>query len=200
MYGNEMRTKIIDVGTRLFLRKGYNGAAISEIMKTVNISKPAFYWYFHSKNELLEAIIDEFDLRFLDNLIATIENSDSKFLGKFKLSHKITTEFAYNHKDLCLAFVTLSAELTGTGDPIDEKITGVNKKFVDFYTRLIDLGKQEGVIDENIESRSIANIIVGNHHGVLLQWHVSSAGNSFDGANVAKSYLNVLLLGLLKKI
>jgi hypothetical protein len=96
-----------------------------------------------------------------------------------------------------LVFVTLAAELTGTGDAIDEKITGVQKKFVDFYTRLIDLGKQEGAIDENIDSGSIANIIVGNHHGVLLGWHV--AGNNFDSRNVAKLYLNVLLYGLLKK-
>jgi AcrR family transcriptional regulator len=199
MDGNDMRTRIVDESIKLFLQKGYRGAAISDITDKVNITKAAFYWYFQSKNELLETIIDEFDSQFLDKIITTVANHDGDFVAKFKLSHKLTTEFAYEHKELVLAFVTLAAELTGTGSPIDEKITHVYKKFVNFYATLIDFGKQEGAIDATIDSNSMANIIVGNHHGVLLGWHVNSSGGDFDSKAVAKLYLKILLKGLLIK-
>ena len=193
---NDMRTRIIAEGIRLFLRKGYRGAALSELMKKVNISKPAFYWHFRSTDQFLETIIDKFE-EFVDSLIARVEHSNEAFIPRFRLIHKLTTDFGYSNKELVLVFVTLAGELTGDGDRIEEKIYGVYKKLVDFYARLIDLGKRDGEVDEAIDSATMARIIVGINGGVLLGWHLDSRHDSFDSRRAAGMSFDVLLSGLL---
>lgn len=54
----ELRRKEILVAAReLFIKKGYEQTSINDILKIVDIAKGTFYYYFTSKEEVLEAII-----------------------------------------------------------------------------------------------------------------------------------------------
>ncbi|MBN2027301.1 MAG: TetR family transcriptional regulator [Actinobacteria bacterium] len=52
------RERIIREATAVFLRKGYRGATISEIMESVGSSKASFYYYFANKKDLYFACLD----------------------------------------------------------------------------------------------------------------------------------------------
>jgi AcrR family transcriptional regulator len=52
------RKEILDAGLRLTLSKGYEQMSIQDILEDLSISKGAFFHYFVSKAELLEAIVD----------------------------------------------------------------------------------------------------------------------------------------------
>jgi TetR/AcrR family transcriptional repressor of nem operon len=52
------RKEIIDVAQRLVYTKGYDQMSIQDILDELQISKGAFYHYFDSKGDLLEALID----------------------------------------------------------------------------------------------------------------------------------------------
>lgn len=52
------RNEILDTAIRLVYTKGYEQMSIQDILQERQISKGAFYHYFDSKGELLEAIID----------------------------------------------------------------------------------------------------------------------------------------------
>lgn len=47
----------------LFSRQGYEAVGIQEIVDTVGITKPSLYYYFGSKQGLLEAIVAEYGLK-----------------------------------------------------------------------------------------------------------------------------------------
>jgi len=51
------RNKILDTAQRLVYTKGYEQMSIQDILAEVQISKGAFYHYFASKQDLLEALI-----------------------------------------------------------------------------------------------------------------------------------------------
>ena len=51
------RNEILDVAQRLMTTKGYETMTVQDILDGLGISKGAFYHYFSSKQELLEAII-----------------------------------------------------------------------------------------------------------------------------------------------
>jgi len=52
------RERIIRQATAVFLRKGYRGATISEIMEGVGSSKASFYYYFANKKDLYFECLD----------------------------------------------------------------------------------------------------------------------------------------------
>ncbi|WP_070000550.1 TetR/AcrR family transcriptional regulator [Cellulosilyticum sp. I15G10I2] len=55
---NARRNDILDAAGRLFGRKGYAKCTVNDILDAVGIAKGTFYYYFKSKEEVLDAIID----------------------------------------------------------------------------------------------------------------------------------------------
>lgn len=55
---NERKNEILDAAGRLFGAKGYNKCTVNDILAAVGIAKGTFYYYFKSKEEVLDAIID----------------------------------------------------------------------------------------------------------------------------------------------
>ena len=58
------RSEIIDIAEELFLKSGYNETAVSDIVKRVGVSQGTFYYYFKSKEDILNAIIE----RYIDDI------------------------------------------------------------------------------------------------------------------------------------
>ena len=51
------KTEILDTAERLFVTKGYNKTTIVDILSRLDIAKGTFYYYFKSKEEVMDAII-----------------------------------------------------------------------------------------------------------------------------------------------
>ena len=59
---DERKKEILDMAERLFRIKGYEKCTIMDIINEVGIAKGTFYYYFKSKEEVLDAIV----LRYVD--------------------------------------------------------------------------------------------------------------------------------------
>lgn len=57
---NERRNEILDTAERLFHAKGYEKCAVNDIIKEVGIAKGTFYYYFKSKEEVMDAIVSRY--------------------------------------------------------------------------------------------------------------------------------------------
>ena len=55
--GEERKKEILMIARKLFAEKGYDQTSINDILKIIEIAKGTFYYYFTSKEELLEEII-----------------------------------------------------------------------------------------------------------------------------------------------
>jgi AcrR family transcriptional regulator len=53
------RSELIATAQHLFYTKGYETTSVSDIIDSVGVAKGTFYYYFDSKQAILEAIIDE---------------------------------------------------------------------------------------------------------------------------------------------
>lgn len=60
MFEGGTKNRIIEVGNRLFFEKGFDGTGIREIMKEVGADVGAFYYYYKSKDELFEDVLNNF--------------------------------------------------------------------------------------------------------------------------------------------
>ena len=58
-----VKSRIVSAAWQLFYEKGYNGTTVDEIIELSETSKGSFYYYFSSKDELLNTlslVLDEY--------------------------------------------------------------------------------------------------------------------------------------------
>ncbi|MDR1095035.1 MAG: TetR/AcrR family transcriptional regulator [Spirochaetaceae bacterium] len=54
----ERKSEILDAAEKLFAAKGYEAATVNSILEAVKIAKGTFYYYFKSKENVLDALIE----------------------------------------------------------------------------------------------------------------------------------------------
>lgn len=194
--GAGLKEQIIEKSVKLFLQKGYNATRVEDITIATNVSKAAFYVHFKSKCELLETIIDRYESIFVDEAIRAVRRLEGDFLHKIKYNHKWVTEFAYSNPELCVAFLTISAEMVGSGTTAEAKIRAIKSKYRNFLKELLELGRKEGKIKEGLDIDLTAHIINALHDGALFQWYTNH--NEVDGTRLAVTYREIELTGILK--
>lgn len=76
------RQEIIDQATQLFQNQGISKTSMTEIADKVGVAKGLVYYYFPSKEKLVDEIVDQF-VRDLDVLLdAAINQPKLDFIGK----------------------------------------------------------------------------------------------------------------------
>jgi AcrR family transcriptional regulator len=68
------RKEIVEEASKAFLQKGYSSTTISEIVNRVNITKPAFYYYFRNKKDIYYACLDNIVQSFAMTTLDKIRN------------------------------------------------------------------------------------------------------------------------------
>ena len=193
-----LKKRITTEAIKLFLRKGFRNTTINDIIDRVQISKGAFYWHFTSKNELLATIIKEFEETFVNKMIQSVTEAPGSFLHKFKYYHKYITEFAFDNKELCMGFMTLSAELAGNGTDLELQVMAVYEKQRSFLKTLLAIGEKEMALRENLDTGVAAHVIMAINNGMLLEWYMNQT--TIDSELFARTYRDITLTGILKGI
>lgn len=60
----DSKIHILTCALKLFLEKGYDAATMMDLVRATGLSKGAFYHYFKTKEELYQATIEHYFLRF----------------------------------------------------------------------------------------------------------------------------------------
>lgn len=63
---NTTKNKILNVAEALFAEKGFDGTSMGEIAKKVGINKSSIYYYFESKDKLLEEVLKNCTINFAE--------------------------------------------------------------------------------------------------------------------------------------
>ena len=58
MKNNERKKQLLQIAYRMFLNKGYDNTSVDEIIKEASIAKGTYYYYFESKEAMLEEVIN----------------------------------------------------------------------------------------------------------------------------------------------
>ena len=189
-----MRERILRVSIELFLKKSYRGTSVKDITDAVSISKGALYWYFKSKDDLLETIIGTYETDFLDGLMETVHPAGNDFIKVYKEYHRYINEYAAANTELCVLFTTLSAELAGSGTVAEIRIKSIYAKYLAFIESLLELANRQNLLKKDADTNLLAHTIIGIRNGILLQWYMNRP--HVDGASLSKTYRDALLFGI----
>ena len=65
---DERKTEFLDTAQELFFTKGYEKTSVEAIIKKMGLSKGTFYYYFKSKEGLLDALIERLSEKILEEV------------------------------------------------------------------------------------------------------------------------------------
>ena len=117
MAENTTLEKIHEIATREFLKKGFRGASLREIVKQAGVTTGAFYGYYKSKEELFDALVKEhadyvrkiFD-GYISDFAALPKEEWTGVMGKFsKIGVIEIFEYAFEHKEAFRLILNASA-------------------------------------------------------------------------------------------
>ena len=99
------RDAFIDAGTRLIQTKGYEQLSIQELLDELGASKGAFYHYFGSKGDLLEAVVermaDAVEVQWAEPMTRPGLSAPERLESVFS----ITAQWKNARKDLVIAVI-----------------------------------------------------------------------------------------------
>jgi AcrR family transcriptional regulator len=88
------REELIDIAEELFLKNGYEETPVSDIVQKADVAQGTFYYYFRSKDEILDALVDRYLEMFATIVTEQIQKDDltaaEKLINVFKGSSKMS--------------------------------------------------------------------------------------------------------------
>lgn len=70
------KSELLDAAQKLFLEKGYTKTTVTDILNVHGLSKGVFYYYFKSKEEVMDAIIQRMTDEMVDNAKKIVANEN----------------------------------------------------------------------------------------------------------------------------
>jgi AcrR family transcriptional regulator len=95
----ERRATIIKVAKRLFAQKGFHGVSIDEIVNIVGVSPAILYRHFESKEELYQAVLQEFSAT-RESYIEAVVADDNGFEQVLRGMTTVFVSSIMNHPDM----------------------------------------------------------------------------------------------------
>ena len=153
----DTQKRILEVGKREFLEKGFKDASLRAIVKEAGFTKGAFYGYYNSKEALFDALVapaaDELIAQFKQaqqahyELVTEDKAEQSQDLSTSYLNYFIN--YIYDHFD-SFKLVICCSEGTRYANYIHELVELEVDQTEDYYQQLRQLGKLEGTVNRDL--------------------------------------------------
>lgn len=181
------RRTLIAEAARVFNKLGFANASLDDIAANLQITKPALYHYFKSKDELLfECFAMSFD--FADDAVAHAAKNGKTGGEKIEIYIK-----RHLHVGLSEEFPTITArEQDVLSAEYSERITLRRRKRRDQLRQFIEEGIKDGSVG-SCDPRVAIMIVNG---AISWLFRVFQPGKPFSSEEISDHYVKILINGL----
>jgi len=190
---DEMRDIIVKSATQVFTRFGFKKTSMDDIARSIRMGKSSIYYYFKSKEEIFQAVVDsEADLLRIkvNKILEGSDDSMSKLRAYVKLRMDLIKQLS-NYMEILKNDDLMNLALT-------EKI---RKKYDDeevtIIRRILEEGNDKGVFkvkDLNLSSLAIVTAMKG------LEVPLVTSSMGVESLNmIIDDMLDILFFGIVKR-
>lgn len=94
------KNEILDAAQELFFTKGYKQTSIESIIKKIGVAKGTFYYYFKSKEDLMDKLVKRMTNQILLEIKKITERTDLNALAKLNRAYITTRNVKLENIDL----------------------------------------------------------------------------------------------------
>ena len=166
--GKSAKNRIVTAAWQLFHEKGYNGTTVDDIIALSGTSKGSFYYYFNTKDELLNTlsvILDDF-YEELESRMNPDLNSFVKLLNVNYEAHKMIEE----NISIDLIASLYSTQLVSQGQ---RNLLDQNRKYYKFITSIVTEGQMREQIRNDMSAIEITKYFTMCERALVSDWCLS---------------------------
>jgi len=86
---NERKNEILDTAQELFLTQGYEKTSVENIIKKVGVAKGTFYYYFKSKEDLLDKLVKRMTDKIQIEIKKIVKKPDLDAISKLEKAYSV---------------------------------------------------------------------------------------------------------------
>lgn len=137
----EWKQQIMQAAQSQFFANGFEQTSISDIMERAGGAKGTFYLYFDSKDQLLEALIDEWAQSYTEQMTAALSIKGISFTVRLQTIMAVIEQMAKRTMGLEAFFKQSNALML---DKLTKRMTDI---FVPQLTDILEAGVNQGIIN-----------------------------------------------------
>lgn len=153
-----MENEVLEHATRLFAERGFNGTSLQDVATSMGLKRPALYYYFKSKDELLDRLIDRAVTDPTAQLRAIAARAELDPAERLRAITRAIVTFTLTNTDLFLLLVKSESELS---QEARERFDESRREATEVVTAVIEEGIASGVfrpVDARIAAFSVYGI------------------------------------------
>ena len=167
------RSRIVSAAWQLFHEKGYNKTTVDDIIALSGTSKGSFYYYFNTKDELLNSLADILD-ELYEDLEKTMDPEMNRYDKLLYINAEIHTMMEEKINIELLASL-YSAQLVTTAD---NSLLNQNRKYYRLVTKTIEEGQRRGQIRADFTISAITKYYAMCERALVTEWCMSKGSFS----------------------
>ncbi len=184
--GEQTRQEIIRKAAPIFNQRGYEGAALSELMQATGLEKGGIYRHFDSKQQLAS---EAFDYAWSKAVDARLEGTE-EIANSVDRLQQIVRNFRDRREGLVPGGCPLLNTAIDSDDgnlPLRNLARRALDKWLDRLTAIAAQGQKRGEIRRQVDSAKLATLIVSTLEGSLM---LSRLQRTEEPLDVACRYLD----------
>ena len=169
---NKTKEKILKVAMQLIYEKGYGNTSVQDILDKCKLTKPAFYYYFPSKDDLgIEYLTkqEEVNRDFLLTLMNSSKTPEEFAIKWVNVIKKWSKVKKYNG----CPFVNFLNQLDISNKKFNSKLKEIEMNWTSLYKNYLLEQTGKGLIDKNTDVDKAARKMALIYEGSINLWKMS---------------------------
>jgi TetR/AcrR family fatty acid metabolism transcriptional regulator len=186
---DDKRQRILTAAAKVFARKGYHGARVSEIARRADVADGTIYLYFRNKEDILVSLFDEVMIEHLRQAREEV-NALQGAPEKLRAIARRHLGLLGGNRDLAVVFQVELRQST----KFMERFTA--SWLQDYFTLLADIieeGQTEGSLRADLPRKLVTKSFFGALDEMVTSWILSR--RDYDLKELAAPVVDILLNG-----
>jgi TetR/AcrR family fatty acid metabolism transcriptional regulator len=188
----DKRERILRAAVKVFARKGFYAARVSEIAKAAGVADGTIYLYFENKDDVLVSLFDDRLTRLIAVLEREVATEGLGFEQRFRRVVELQLGLLDGQRDLA---EVVTVNLRQSTRLLKQYATPLFTKYLDVMARLIGEGQREGVVRADVAPRIVARSLWGALDALALTWAIGG-GEPGHLAKAGKQVGDIFLSGI----
>ena len=136
-----MENEVLEHATRLFAERGFAGTSLQDVANSMGLKRPALYYYFKSKDDLLDRLVTETATSPARDIQAIAEQSDLSPAERLHAIVRQNVRWVLSHTDQFLLLLKSESQLSQASA---KKFNASGRQLIDTVTAVIEEGIEAG--------------------------------------------------------
>ncbi|HAS40253.1 MAG TPA: hypothetical protein DCS93_07230 [Microscillaceae bacterium] len=162
--------KILEAGIKLLSRKNFYQLGLQELLKTVNIPKGSFYYYFESKEDFAIQVVDYYTNMSAQKMkAALLDQSKSPRARLQGFFDERVNDYSKDNFEVGCLLGDLANEMAGQSKGLREKFESKFLSWQSIIAQCISEGQSAGEFNNEQSAEELADYILSSWEGALIR-------------------------------